>query len=495
MDAATAALRLAALESEAVALRRVLLHTASASAPLPSPDAPLPAAEAAFFSRQALCAALGPACQRVLRSLHVVVVGAGGLGCPAALYLARSGVGALTIVDGDAVEASNLPRQVCHEGPWAGLPKAESLAAACARGVPFPPRVRAVVARLTGASAPALLRGAHLVVDATDNARARYVLSDACALAAAGAGLAAPLPLVSGAALGTDGQVAVYHWPGGGCLRCAFPAPPPAGAAPGCADAGVAGPVTGAVGCLMAMEVLKCAAAWARGEGPPRAEWGDGGGAGGGATAPPPPLLHRPTLPPPGARTLLCLDGAAPRLRAVGTRGRRSGCALCGDAPTLRSLADSEAWADAAGLPCGEVCRGLCVACAPAASPAQVAAAWAARGAPGGAAPLLDVRVALQRDLALPCGPGCRSAHAPLAALTAARAAGGAAAVRATVAAACGGRAPPEGAPVIALCRRGVDSAEAAALLVEAGFAAAHVAGGWEEWARAGGGAGAAVPY
>jgi molybdopterin/thiamine biosynthesis adenylyltransferase/rhodanese-related sulfurtransferase len=480
--------RLRALEAETVSLHRHLLHHAAPLPPLPPPDAPLPPAEASHFSRQALCAPFGAAAQRHLRSLHVVLIGAGGLGCPVALYLSRAGVGALTIVDGDVVEASNLPRQVCHSGAWVGLPKAESLAAACAAGAPFPPRVAAVVARLTGATAPALLRGAHLVVDATDNPRARYVLSDACALAAAAAGLRAPLPLVSGAALGVDGQVAVYHWPGGGCLRCAFPAPPPPGAAPGCADAGVLGPVTGAVGCLMAMEVIKCAAAWARGEGPPRAEWGGddaGGGAGGGA-----PALHRPTLPPPGARTLLCLDGASPRLRAITTPGRRATCALCGDSPTIATLADSEAWADRAGLPLVEGCArgggGGGAAAAPA-DAAQLAAAWAARGEG-----LLDVRDTLQRDLCAPCGPGCRSAHAPLAALRRAREEGGASGVRAAAAAALAGAR----GPAVVICRRGVDSAEAAALLAEAGVPAVHVAGGWAEWADAGvAHGGGAVPY
>jgi adenylyltransferase/sulfurtransferase len=133
LDAASAESRLAALEAEAISLQRYLLHRAPPAAPLPHPAAPLPAGEAAHFSRQALCAPFGPSAQRVLRSLHVVIIGAGGLGCPVALYLARAGVGALTIVDGDAVEASNLPRQVCHGRGWVGLPKAESLAAACAR--------------------------------------------------------------------------------------------------------------------------------------------------------------------------------------------------------------------------------------------------------------------------------------------------------------------------------------------------------------------------
>ena len=395
------------------------------------------------------------------------------------------------------MEPSNLHRQVAHDPSWLGKPKAASLAAACGRAL-FPPTLTASLARFSAATAPALLRGVHIVVDATDNPRARYLISDACLLVPKEAGLPAPLPVVSGAALGIDGQVSVHHWgEGGGCMRCAFPTPPPPSATPACADSGVLGPVTGVVGCLMAMEVLKCAAAWARGEGPKKARWGgDGEEAQPLNYTHPQLLLHTPTLPPPGGRALQCLDASIPRLRVLQLAGKKEGCALCGLKPTIQSLDDAERWADEAGLAGGEggVCplEGGCGGEGARATTEQLAILWAERGAAHHPGPLLiDVRSNLQRDLCLPCGLGCKSVHLPLAVLQAAMEKAGVAGVRAALSHACGTSFELLATrPLLCICRRGMDSSEAARLLLKCGAeGAANVGGGWGEWAAAARGA------
>jgi molybdopterin/thiamine biosynthesis adenylyltransferase len=186
----------------------------------------------------------------------VVILGAGGLGCPAALALAESAGPelALRLVDDDRVERSNLPRQILFRDEDAGRPKAEVAASRLGDRV----EVQPVAARFTADSAAALLEGAAVLLDGTDNFETRFAANDAA--------IQAGIPLVHGAALGWQGQLLTVLPGETACLRCLFEAPPPPGALPTCAEAGVAGPLCGLVGAAMADEAL----ALLRGE-PPRA--------------------------------------------------------------------------------------------------------------------------------------------------------------------------------------------------------------------------------
>ena len=190
--------------------------------------------------------------QERLKASKVVVVGAGGLGSPCALYLASAGVGTIGIVDYDSVDESNLQRQVIHTeaSAAAGRSKVDSACDAIARLNHF---VRCVPHHVLLGSTTALqVLGAYdIVVDATDNAATRYLLNDACVMLGK--------PLVSGSALRMEGQLTVYNYAGGPCYRCLFPTPPPAASVTNCADGGVLGPVTGVIGTMQAMEVLKIA--------------------------------------------------------------------------------------------------------------------------------------------------------------------------------------------------------------------------------------------
>lgn len=191
--------------------------------------------------------------QARLGAATVLIVGAGGLGCPCAMYLAGAGVGALVLVDADTVAESNLHRQVAHTtaGAAQGLAKAESLAAFC-RALNPQVRAEAVVTRFAPDNALALVSRCSVAVDASDNVATRYLLNDAC--------VACGVPLVSGSALGVQGQLSVYGRaaaPEAPCYRCVFPVPPPRAAVTSCSDGGILGPVTGVIGSLQAMEVMK----------------------------------------------------------------------------------------------------------------------------------------------------------------------------------------------------------------------------------------------
>lgn len=160
-----------------------------------------------------------PAAQAQLCDASVLLVGAGGLGCPCALYLAAAGVGHLGIVDKDTVALDNLHRQVAHSEARVGMHKADSAAAAC-RQVNGGVRVSLFREGLTAANATGICGPFDVVVDCSDNAPTRYLVSDAC--------VATGRPLVSGAAVGTDGQLTVYGHAGGPCYRCGPPRTTPA---------------------------------------------------------------------------------------------------------------------------------------------------------------------------------------------------------------------------------------------------------------------------
>jgi len=190
----------------------------------------------------------GPQGQERLAASRVLIVGAGGLGAPAAMYLAAAGVGAITLVDSDVVDVSNLHRQLLYGTGDIGRPK---LDAARARLTDINPHVTIALhdTRLTASNATALVAGHDVVIDATDNFPTRYAINDAC--------LASSVPFVYGSVARFEGQVTVFATEGGPCYRCLFPEPPAAGAVPTCAEEGVLGVVPGIIGLHQAMEVIK----------------------------------------------------------------------------------------------------------------------------------------------------------------------------------------------------------------------------------------------
>lgn len=208
----------------------------------------LSADETARYQGQLNLAGFGQPAQEKLRAASVLVVGAGGLGCPALLYLAAAGLGRIVLLDPDVVEISNLQRQILYTTADAGRPKALA-AAERLRALNPHVSVEAHAERLTRENALARIRDVDLVLDGSDNFATRYLVNDACALAGR--------PFVYGAILGFEGQVAVFNHAGGPDYRDLFPTPPPPGAAPGCAEAGVLGVLPGLVGTLQATEAIK----------------------------------------------------------------------------------------------------------------------------------------------------------------------------------------------------------------------------------------------
>ena len=204
------------------------------------------------YSRHLLLPQVGEAGQRRLQRARVLVVGAGGLGAPAAFYLAAAGVGRLRIVDDDVVERSNLQRQIIHADAAIGSPKVESARARLLALNPYI-EVEAIAQRVTSANVDALMEGVDVVLDGSDNFPLRYLLNDACIKHAR--------PLVYAAIERFDGQVGVFdagrRRGQAPCYRCLFPEPPPPAFAPNCAQAGVLGVLPGLAGVIQATEVLK----------------------------------------------------------------------------------------------------------------------------------------------------------------------------------------------------------------------------------------------
>jgi adenylyltransferase/sulfurtransferase len=248
------------------------------------------------YSRHILLAEVGGVGQARLRDARVLVIGAGGLGSPALLYLAAAGVGTIGVVDDDRVELSNLQRQIAHTTGRIGEGKARSAALAAASINPLV-RVEAHEFRLTAANAMALVSAYDLVCDGSDNFPTRYLVADACVLARR--------TLVSAAVLRFDGQLSVFRpHIGGPCYRCLYPAPPPPGLVPSCEEAGILGAVAGVMGSLQATEALKEI------------------------------LGIGESL----AGRLLLWDALAGRMRTI-RLPRDPGCPLCGEHPTIRDLA------------------------------------------------------------------------------------------------------------------------------------------------------------
>ena len=204
------------------------------------------------YSRHLRLPEVGEAGQRKLEEARVVVIGAGGLGSPAAFYLAAAGVGTLVLADDDVVDRSNLQRQILHTDARIGVSKVQSAAQTLTALNPRT-RIEGLTERVTSNNIEDLLDGADVVIDGADNFPARYLLNDAC--------VKLQKPLVYGAVHRFEGQVSVFD---AGrqrgiapCYRCLFPQPPPADAAPNCSEAGVLGVLPGVIGMLQATEALK----------------------------------------------------------------------------------------------------------------------------------------------------------------------------------------------------------------------------------------------
>ncbi len=249
------------------------------------------------YSRHIIMPQVGSSGQRKLLDAKVLVIGAGGLGSPVAVYLALAGVGMIGIVDFDTVDVTNLQRQILHQNDDIGRRKVESAKETINA---YNPDVKVVLheSPITSENAMEVISGYDVVVNGADNFPARYLINDASYLS--------NKPLVDGSILIFDGQASVFI-PGNGCYRCLFPEPPPAGEVPSCAEAGVLGMLPGLVGSIQATETVKLI-------------MGIGESLSG---------------------RLLLIDGLDMDFRTVKVR-RNKECPLCGDTPTVTELIDYE---------------------------------------------------------------------------------------------------------------------------------------------------------
>ena len=199
------------------------------------------------YSRHMIMDQVGPNGQRKLKDAKVLIVGAGGLGSPVATYLALGGVGTIGVVDFDVVDLSNLQRQILHRTEDVGKPKIESAKESL---ISYNPNieVKTFEEPLISDNAYRILEDFDIVVNGADNFATRYLVCDAAYLSGK--------TIVDGSVLLFDGQATIYK-PGSGCYRCLYPAPPPPGLVPSCAEAGVLGAMTGLVGSVQATEVFK----------------------------------------------------------------------------------------------------------------------------------------------------------------------------------------------------------------------------------------------
>lgn len=199
------------------------------------------------YSRHILLPEVGATGQAKLRRASVMIVGAGGLGAPMIVYLAAAGIGRIGIVDFDAVDLSNLQRQIVHTTDRIGVNKAES-AAVAAKAINPDIQVDIHAVRLSDENIDALMGAYDVVADGTDNFATRYLVNDAA--------VRLKKTLVSAALLRFDGQLTTVR-PDGPCYRCLFPEPPPPGSVPSCSEAGILGAVAGVLGTMQATEVVK----------------------------------------------------------------------------------------------------------------------------------------------------------------------------------------------------------------------------------------------
>jgi adenylyltransferase/sulfurtransferase len=254
--------------------------------------------EVARYSRHLIMPEVGMDGQKRLKAASVLLIGAGGLGSPLALYLAAAGVGRIGLVDFDVVDFSNLQRQVLHGTPDVGRPKLQS---AKDRLNAINPEVIVDLfeTRLTSQNALRICDPYDIIIDGTDNFPTRYLVNDVCVLL--------DKPNVYGSIFRFDGQASVFHPPQGPCYRCLYPEPPPPGEVPSCAEGGVLGILPGLIGCIQATEAVKLIIG--KGE----------------------PLIGR----------LVLYDALAMKFREFKVR-RNPKCPICGDHPTITKLIDYE---------------------------------------------------------------------------------------------------------------------------------------------------------
>lgn len=250
------------------------------------------------YSRHFLLPEVGETGQAKLLDAKVLLIGAGGLGSPTAYYLAAAGVGTIGIVDDDTVDRSNLQRQILHSEDRVGMPKVES-AKLTLQGLNPDVNVIGYRERVNSENIMRLIADYDIVVDGCDNFPTRYLVNDACVFT--------NKPNVHGSIFQFEGQATVFHPGKGPCYRCLFPEPPPPGAAPSCAEAGVLGVLPGLVGCVQAVETVKLIL-----------------GVGN-------PLVGR----------LLHFDTLAMEIKQLKLR-RDPECPVCGERPTVTELIDYE---------------------------------------------------------------------------------------------------------------------------------------------------------
>ena len=251
------------------------------------------------YSRHIIMPQVGPVGQRKIMESSILIIGAGGLGSPIAVYLALAGIGKIGIVDFDTVDISNLQRQILHQNDDLGKHKADSAKETINA---YNPDVEVITHKMpiTSDNAMEIIEQYDYVINGADNFAARYLVNDTCYFL--------KKPLIDGSILLFDGQVTVYL-PDQGCYRCLYPAPPPPGMVPSCAEAGVLGALCGTVGTIQATEVLKLILGV-----------GDS--------------LHG---------RLLLYDALAMEFRQVRIR-KDPNCVLCGPNPTVTALIDYDAW-------------------------------------------------------------------------------------------------------------------------------------------------------
>jgi adenylyltransferase/sulfurtransferase len=266
---------------------------------------PLSHEELLRYSRHLTLPDVGLDGQAKLKDARVVLIGAGGLGSPAAMYLAAAGVGTLALVDFDVVDRSNLQRQILHGTSAIGTPKIDS-ARARLRDLNPDVRIETFGQKLTSDNALAILRDFDVVVDGSDNFPTRYLVNDACVLLGK--------PNVYGSVFRFDGQVSVFYAKEGPCYRCLYAEPPPPELVPSCADGGVLGVLPGIIGSLQALEAIKLIVGFGES------------------------LIGR----------LALFDGRRMQFRELALQ-KDPDCPICGARPTVTALIDYEAFCGAGG--------------------------------------------------------------------------------------------------------------------------------------------------
>jgi sulfur-carrier protein adenylyltransferase/sulfurtransferase len=375
--------------------------------PLVEPAEELTPQEVRRYSRHLIIPDVGMAGQKRMKNAKLLVVGAGGLGSPALMYLAAAGIGTLGIVDFDVVEESNLQRQVIHGQSDVGRSKAESARDSVTE---INPLVDVVLhtERLDSSNAMEIFADYDLIVDGTDNFATRYLVNDACVLLGK--------PYVWGSIYRFDGQASVFWSEYGPCYRCLYPEPPPPGMVPSCAEGGVLGVLCASIGSIQVNEAIKVIAGIGE------------------------PIVGR----------LMIYDALEMTYRSVKVR-KDPECPLCGKNPTITELIDYEAF-------CGTVSEAATEATLGSTITATELAAMQQRGDDF---LLVDVREPAEWDIVrIPGATLIPKGDLPsrLADL-------------------------PQNKPIVAYCKSGVRSAEALALLKNAGFAdAKHVQGGVTAW-------------